>query len=334
MNVLYTCDTNYIWIMGISVISLYENNKSVEELVVYLIGENITDENKQILNEVASRYYRQIVVIDVPQLDIPESLVSVRWPLSAFTRLYSAQLLPENIDRILYLDCDTIICGNIELLENVAFDNNIILGIKDCIGSLYKKNIGLDENEIYINAGVLLLNLDELRKVDIKVVIDQYMNRYMELINYADQDILNGIFKGKIGVLEPKYDVMTIDVVHTYEEIFKLRKPTNFYQKEELVAAVNNPLIIHYTTNMRVVRPWFSNTDHPFKKEFRDYMKISPWKDRKLGEMKFTSQEAKFIGVVDKLPRMISYNILGFIHADLKPFIIKIIFLLRRRRIT
>ena len=49
MNILYTCDDNYVWLMGISVISLFENNQNINEITVYLLGEKVKDKNKQIL---------------------------------------------------------------------------------------------------------------------------------------------------------------------------------------------------------------------------------------------------------------------------------------------
>lgn len=322
MNVLYTCDNNYVWLMGISVISLFENNRNIDELNVYLLGEQISDINKKILWNIAEDYKRMIIVIDIPNIDIPKALVSDRWPLSAFTRLYSGQLLPNEIKKVLYLDCDTVIKGSIIELEALDISDCVVYGVKDCIGRLYKKNIGLQPNAQYINAGVLLLNLEELRKTDIKEIVDQYMTIYEKLINYADQDILNGIFKGRIGIIDPKYDVMTVEAVHTYKEIKKLRRPDNYYTEKEVEAAINDPIIIHYTTNMRVVRPWFVNSNHPFKDEFRKYMKISPWKNVKLEEMQFKSKEAKIIGIIMKFPNAMAYSILGLIHSKVKPLVI------------
>ena len=319
MKVMYTCDNNYVWLMAISTISLFENNKNIENLKVYLLGENISEENKTELKKVGESYGREVEVIDVPKLNIPTSLLSARWPLSAFTRLFSGMILPPDIHKILYLDCDTIISGDISELENIEFNGNIALGVKDCISGTYKKNVGLDSNSLYINAGVILFDIDALRKIDINTDIENYMEKYEKLINYADQDILNGMFKSKIGELNPKYDVMTIDVVHTYEEIKKLRRPTNFYKKEELEEAVAKPAIIHYTTNMLVVRPWFSNTDHPFADEFNKYMEMSAWNNKELKKMVFDSKEAKVIGVILKIPKSIAYSILGIIHAELKP---------------
>lgn len=324
MNIVYTCDNNYVWLMGISTISLFENNKHIEELKVYLLGENITDENKNELRKIGEQYNRDVVVIDVPKLNIPSSLVSARWPLSAFTRLFSGQILPQDINRILYLDCDTIITGDISELDNVQFNGNIAVGVKDCISGTYKQNIGLEKNSPYINAGVILFDLKALRAIEINEIIEAYMNKYEKLINYADQDILNGMFKGKIGELNPKFDVMTIDVAHTYEEIQKLRRPTNFYSKDELEVAVKNPAIIHYTTNMLVIRPWFSNSDHPLKREFIKYMNMSAWKDRKLSTMEFNSKEAKIIKVILHLPKRLAYGLLGCIHAEFKPKYIRL----------
>lgn len=319
MKVMYTCDNNYVWLMGISTISLFENNKALDELKVYLLGESISDINKNELKRIGEKYGREVEVIDVPKLNIPPSLVTTRWPLSAFTRLFSGAILPDDVNRVLYLDCDTIISGDISELENVKFDGKIAMGVKDCISGTYKKNVGLDADSTYINAGVILFDVDALRKININVEIESYMNEYRKLINYADQDILNGMLKGKIGELNPKFDVMTIDAVHTYEEIQQLRRPTNFYSREELEKAVNNPVIIHYTTNMLVIRPWFSNSDHPFVDEFRKYMNISAWKNRELKEMKFNSIVAKGINIIMKLPPKLAFNILGIIHAELKP---------------
>lgn len=324
MNILYTCDNKYIWLMGVSVISMFENNTGLDELNVYLLGENITEENKHVLSEIGEKYNRSISVFDVPKLDIPNSLVSTRWPLSAFTRLYAGELLPSYIDRILYLDCDTVIKGSISELETWDVSGEIFWGIKDCIGKEYKKNIGIGSDGLYVNAGVLLINLKELRKISIKDKLNTYMSQYEKMINYADQDVLNGAFNGAIGVLPPQYDVMTIATTYTYKEIIKLRNPTNYYSEEELKSALANPTLIHYTTNMRTIRPWFSNTNHPLAGEFRKYLAMSPWAGKELSEMRFTTMESKGVKILEFFPTALSVSMLGFLHSTVKPLFIKL----------
>ncbi len=319
MNVLYTCDDNYVWIMGISMVSLFENNKELEQLNVYLLGENISKENKMILQDIGSKYQREIYIIDVPELDIPKSLVSNRWPLSAYTRLFAGQLLPETLDKILYLDCDTIILGSLKKLEDFPMEGLILAGVKDCIGKTYKQNIGLEKETLYVNAGVLWMDLKKLRTVRISRLMDDYLRKYAFYINYADQDLLNGIFQERIGVLGAEYNVMTIAGVHSYKEIITLRRPTNYYDESDLRQAVQNPKIIHYTTNMLIVRPWYRNTDHPFAQEFQKYLACSPWRDRRLDAFVFTKKESKVIRLVKILPSYLSNKLLGMLHAELKP---------------
>ncbi|SNU06267.1 Lipopolysaccharide biosynthesis protein, LPS:glycosyltransferase [Lachnospiraceae bacterium] len=324
MDVLYTCDNNYVWLMGISAISLFENNKELNNLKVWLLGENISDENKMILKNIGDKYRREINVLDVPQLNIPETLISARWPLSAFTRLFSGELLPIELNKVLYLDCDTIINGSIRELDNWDVSGFIFWGVKDCIGKEYKKNIGLKSNGLYVNAGVLLINLMDLRRVNIYKRLDYFMSKYEKLINYADQDVLNGAFKKHIGVLPPQYDVMTIATTYSYNEIRMLRQPTNYYCEDELNNALKNSVIIHYTTNMLTVRPWFVNTNHPLANEFKKYMGMSPWKHRNLTYMNFCSNESKIVRIVGLLPKKVSLRILGILHSNIKPITIRL----------
>lgn len=323
MNILYTCDNNYIWIMGISMISLFENNKAQEHLKVYLLGDRISDDNRKILKQIANRYSRECIVIDVPELKIPDVLISTRWPISAFTRLFSGILMPEEIEKVLYLDCDTIIKQNISDIWNIDMKDNIFYGVKDCIGKKYKENVGIDGDGVYINAGVLLINLDRLRKIAVLEEIDKYLSKYKSYINYADQDILNGIFSSKIGVLKPEYNVMTLISVYDYDEVMNLRFPTNYYTKNEIEKCETSPKVIHYTTCMLNVRPWFLNTNHPHAKEFFKYMKLSPWKNSLLDTFEFNSKNLKVVSIIQKLPDKVANRILGLIHAKLKPLYIR-----------
>lgn len=324
MNILYTCDNNYVWLMGISMLSLFDSNKHLDEIKVFLLGENISKENKTILKQITEEYQRECLIIDLPDIDIPSSLITTRWPRSAFSRLYVAELLPASLDRVLYLDCDTIILNSLENLEKVNINQFPVYGVKDCIGMPYRKNIGLKKDSIYINAGVLLFNLDKMRQINISELIDCFLANYKQTVHYADQDVLNGIFNGKIGILPPAYDVMTLECVYKYEDILKLRKPQNYYSKKTIDHAVENPIIVHYTTCMLNIRPWFNNSNHPLATEFLMYKRRSPWKDKSLsGTPHNNNAKAKLLKLFSILPHNLEMNILGLIHAVLYPIAIR-----------
>jgi len=323
MNIEYTCDDNFVWLAGISMISLFETNKNIKEINVYLLGDNVSDKNKGILKEISSKYSRNFFPIDIPKLDIPEILCSQRWPRSAYTRLFSGQLLPKDIKSILYLDCDTIITNDLSQLENIKIEDKIVYGVKDCIGKLYKENIGLSENTVYINAGVLMFNIEKMRNVNMSEKISIFLNKYAKKMFFADQDVLNGIFKGEVGILDPKYDLMTLLYSYSYNEIRSLRKPTAYYSKEEIEEAKKNPYIVHFTTCMLNMRPWFHGSNHPYSRLFDMYWTMSPWSKMPYQVKKKNSKEDKMLKILLSMPNKIGISILGILHSNLRPLLVR-----------
>ena len=322
MNVVYTCDNNFVWIMGISMISLFENNKDIENLKVWLLGDNVSPENKQILKQLAVKYDREFTLVDVPDLHIPENMTSERWPKSAFTRMFSGELMPKDETKILYLDCDIIINGSIKSLEVWDTGNYAVTSVKDCVSRLYKKKLGIETKDNYVNAGVLLMNLDIMRRLNIRKMMAEFIDSHKGLINYADQDILNGMFQGKFGILPPEYDVMTQMCAYTYKQIQLYRRPSYYYSKEQVEYAQKNPIIIHYTTCMLNIRPWCKYSEHPFREEFEKYLAMSPWAEREKGKAKFDRMEHKIIRMILALPSFVSFWLIGILHAELRPLLL------------
>lgn len=322
MTVVYTCDNNFVWIMGISMISLFENNKDMDDLSVFLLGDHVSDANKKILSSIAQNYERTCHFVDVPDLNIPKSLTSNRWPKSAFTRMFSGELMPMDIHKILYLDCDIIVKGNISFLDSFDTKGYAVSAVKDCVSKQYKKKIGIANEDSYVNAGVLLMDLDKMRELDIRKMMSEFVDSHEGLVSYADQDILNGMFKGKFGILPPEYDVMTQMCAYTYKQILQYRRPSFYYSKEEIENAQRNPVIIHYTTCMLNIRPWCKNSKHPWASEFDKYQAMSPWANVPKKEVKFDKLEHKIIKSIFVLPDFISYRLIGLLHATIRPLII------------
>lgn len=322
MNIIYTCDNNFVWIMGISMISLFENNKDCKDINVYLLGDHVSEESKKTLDSIALKYQRHFTLIDVPDLNIPEKLSSARWPKSAFTRMFAGELLPEEVTKAIYLDCDTIISGNIHGIEAYIKDNMAISGVKDCVSRPYKAKIGIGKDGSYINAGVLAMNIKKLREFDIRKMIADFVDKYEPAISYADQDILNGIFKGKFGILPPQYDLMTMINTYTYKKLQQIRHPHNYYSAEEIEFSKKNPLIIHFTTAMLNIRPWCEGSKHSYAWMFEKYQAMSPWAARQKGKANFSANEYKIIRKILMLPKPLAYRLLGLIHAYLRPYYI------------
>ena len=319
MNVMYASDDNYAWLMGISMISLFENNKESKEVNVFLFGDNLSKENEEILAGIAEKYGRGFMHIDVEKVKIPDYIMSERYPKSTFSRLFAYSLLPREIEKLIYLDCDTIVMGSLEEMFAMDVEGKAFLATRDCMGRAYKRKIGLKDSDTYINAGVMLMNMKRLREIPIAERMVAFVEKYAEAMTYADQEIVNGIFQGDFGILPVEYDMQTQFVQYPYEEIVKIRHPHHFYSKEEIEYGKQYPKIYHYTTCMLDVRPWFANSEIDNAWVFDKYMQMSPWKDKKRTIKTFNGIENEVLKMVEKLPNGLRLSVLGLIHSTLRP---------------
>lgn len=320
MNIMYASDDNYAWLMGISMISLFENNKASKEVNVFLFGDKLSRENEKILAGIAEKYGRKFTHIDVEKVTIPDYIMSERYPKSTYSRLFAYDLLPSNVKKLIYLDCDIIVSGSLEDMFNRDVEGKAFLAVKDCVSKAYKRKIGLTPSDTYINAGVLLMNLDRLREIPIAERMKKFVDKYSTAMSYADQEIVNSIFKGDFGILPPEYDVMTMESEYSFKQLCQVRHPHHYYSRNEIEYAKANPKIIHYTTCMLNVRPWFKNSKHSLAWQFDKYMALSPWKNKEKKEMHFTDKKYKTMKAVEKFPDWLKYPLLGLLHSYLRPY--------------
>ena len=121
MNVLYQCDDRYAAVTGVSLCSLLENNRGWEEIRIYLIDDRIREENRKKIELLAQRYGRTIALLDMS--GISERLEAVGAPkwcgsYAAYGRLFAPGMIEEDLDRLLYLDSDTIVTADLSKLYN------------------------------------------------------------------------------------------------------------------------------------------------------------------------------------------------------------------------
>lgn len=320
MNVVYASDDNFAEIMGVSICSLFENNKDVVELTIYVLDDNISVENKQKLDELAKTYGREIQYRSIESVK-PKlaKLCQQRGSLCTFSRLMLSQLLPLNIDRVLYLDCDTIVRKNVLDFYNQSFDGKIVCGVLDCISKQHRTRIGLDEKAIYINAGMMLIDFQAWQKNAMDQKIEETINKYSGHVPYADQGIANISLQGEIKLVHPRYNCMSIFTAFSFDHLLKYRKPSYCDSRADIEEAKNNPAIVHFVTLFCTSRPWFKNSKGPFFDEWKHYKQLSPWKDSQERTRKQTMEQRLCNLIYRSLPRNIGLTILGFSHARLKP---------------
>lgn len=279
LHIAYSADDNYARHAGISILSLFENNLKVDSITVYIMENNISELNKQKLLYIAKTYNRNIKFIKFD--DIEKYIGITIWAdrsLSAMTRLFLDKVIPNNVDKLIYLDCDTIINGSLESLWNIDMDSYCVAGVLDTTSNVSKTLVGLNKDDVYINSGVLLMNIKRWRKNSIDNKILKFIESYQGKIFHMDQGVINGALKNEILVIHPKYNVLTSYFSFSHREIVYLNDLNFYYSEKEIIEAKENPIIIHYTPD-HFNRPWIENCIHPLRKKYIDYKEISPWNE-------------------------------------------------------
>ncbi len=253
-------------------LSLLDNNQG-EKICIHLLANGLTDAEQQLVQQCVRKKGAQISLYNISdQLFESFSLGNVEGHISktTFARLFLPSILPLNIERILYLDCDIIITDNLLSLWQYDLGNNEIGAVEDDasgIATQYER-LHLPLSHIYFNAGVLLIDLNRWRARGFQQLAVDYLNQNGRDLRYADQDVLNVLCCGRCCYLPFRYNVYESLL---REEVPRIRKEA----LKEIPQALESPAIIHFTY---IWKPWVYHSFHPYKKLYYYYLDQTKWR--------------------------------------------------------
>ncbi len=280
MNILYTLNDKFVPQVAASITSICENNKKIDQLNFYLItpGGGLIIDNQKKLKKMVNQYDRKIEIMELKSLKsyFNFDFDTNGWNPIVLVRLLVDKILPKNIDKILYLDGDTICRGNLEELWKDNMENKVLgASIEPTVDKKRKKLLNL-ENSHYYNAGVLLINLKKWRNENIGTKIITYYELHTGKLFANDQDAINGALKDQIYTLSPKYNYCNIFDQYSYQFLKKLELPSKYISEEVFLEARSNPIIIHY---LGEERPWRKYNTHKYRNEYKKYLLMTDWKN-------------------------------------------------------
>lgn len=181
------------------------------------------------------------------------------------------ELLPKEISRVLYLDCDTLVCNDIQKIWEQDMSDFMAAGVLDCMDKDYTRKIGLGENDVYINSGVILFNLENIRKCNLEKKFEKVINEKGNLFKYPDQDAINVTMKDNIKVIPMEYNVISQCLLFEYKDYMYYRNGARYYNEMQYDIAKQNFCILHMTGGFAYARPWFEKSAYPYKQLFDKY---------------------------------------------------------------
>ena len=218
---------------GVTITSIFENTKS--KVIVHLLhDETLTEDNKRKFIRTAEKYNQTIKFIDVSEYVMQFSdefiRLSGKYTIGTTYRLFIPEIITD-IERIIYLDCDILVGIDIKELWDIDLEDKTLAGAVDFPGQRFNSSICRQKMRIilngcrpetYINAGVLLINLNRIRKHGSLFQIGtEWILRRGKMALAPDQDALNSIFRNEIKIIDSRFNqnVLKLDmsncIMHT-----------------------------------------------------------------------------------------------------------------------
>lgn len=245
MNILIAVNEKYI---RQSKLMLYSLSKYVtkEDINIYLLYDHISDVTLQKFKKyVETKCSGKLYAIRVDKMLVEKLPLMEHYTSEIYFRLLAGELLPNEVKRVLWLDSDIIIKGEIEEFYNTDFEGNYLVACEDLLvnNNQIEKFITIDkESRIkYFNSGVILFDLDKIRQDNKQEELFKFMRNNANKLEMPDQDALNVIFYGKVKLMNPiKYNHLML----TVEKVDK--------KKKELLKKETS--VIHY---VGADKPWY-----------------------------------------------------------------------------
>lgn len=269
--VVFASDNNYVPMLATTIYSMLKNASTSRTYDVIVLERDITDENKRYMRQFFAKFPNAVLrFFDVSRYLAGFNLTTSNAHISIETyyRFIIQEALPF-YSKLLYLDCDLVVNGDVAELFDIELGDNAIAAVPDIdfIGNLNMKNgerAGYVRKQLhmrdaygYFQAGVLVMNLDRMRKI-------HTVHEWLEIASepgyiYNDQDILNVECEGLVTYLDYSWNVMH-NCAGRVNGVFDFA-PANVYKA--YMASRKAPKIVHY-----------AGFDKPWKNPWCDFASL------------------------------------------------------------
>jgi lipopolysaccharide biosynthesis glycosyltransferase len=292
LHVATAADDQYALPLAVTIGSVLRHLDARASLSLYILDAGIRPRSKGRLLKSwrDSRLHVNWIPLDIQRLSkLP---VSGHVTLTTYARLLLPSHLPANLGRVIYLDSDLLVRRDLAALWNEPLDGAACLAVPDSAAPRLNAEqslpnyracerflaatrpipnyceLGLDASAAYFNAGVLSIDLAAWRRLDVAEEALRCLNRYRAHVVWWDQYAMNVVLHGRWRPLDMRWN----QGAHIYRYPSAEESPFDAAIFETLR---NDPWVVHFTSP---VKPWHSDCDHPFTRDFLGFLQETDWR--------------------------------------------------------
>lgn len=266
INILVTFDKNYIKPFQVMLKSL-EINNPLEVFHIWLLHSAIPQEDLLFLSEYCSAQRMALTPIQVDRAIFENAPVSKQYPQEMYYRLMAPRLLPDVIDRVLYLDPDILVINPVrslweKQLGECAFAAASHSGITEFINDVNRVRFGKDHD--YFNTGVLLMDLEKARRIVKEEDIFACVREWARQLLLPDQDVFNLLYG--VYTLQEDDNIWNYDARYFSAYLIKSKGQCN------LDWVMQNTVFLHFCGKQK---PWKTQYSSRFASLYKHYMNLT-----------------------------------------------------------
>ena len=256
------------------------------------------------------------LVADLPEVDRFGRIVWLRFVLE--------EVVPPSVDRVLYLDADTLVVDSLTKLETIDLRGNGLAAVPNVMApddETRLRGLGLQDAERFFNSGVLLFDLEQLRARPLLPRAREVLREFGDAIRWPDQDVLNVVYADAWTPLHPRFNVM-----NSFYDWG--RAATDVLGGDARRAALASPAVVHFE-GPSACKPWHRLSSHLYRDRYREILSRTPWCDVSLdGDDRAT----RLIAALPRAMQLPLYEQLVLIRRGARPSLRGLLRTVRRRR--
>jgi lipopolysaccharide biosynthesis glycosyltransferase len=199
-------DKNYLNPFYSLMASLIENHSS-GQFEIHAITRGISVDEKNEISSVIGKSGNRISFYEVDPSLVHQFKLSSEWTSVVYYRLFFTMLISRPIQRLIYLDCDTVVIESLWPLYNINLDNHPVGAVYDNYVKT-QPSLGIVNEGEYFNSGVLVIDVEKWKAQEISEKAIRYLLEYNENILFVDQCALNAVLQHNWKKLDKRFNLM------------------------------------------------------------------------------------------------------------------------------
>lgn len=273
MEIVFNIDDGYVQPCAATLNSVVRHNPG-ETIAFHLLTTGLSADNEALLADLAGRAGHRLTVWRIAPSRVegmPNLSERDHVKAAAYLRVFMAEILPNTVEKVLYLDCDLLVRAPLRPLWETDLRGFALAAVEDAPAPGLQEKLGYSGTWPYFNSGVMLVDLRYWREKGMQQRMIDWLSHNAGRMVHHDQDVLNAVLHGNVRLVDVGWNLM---------KCF-FRDPPRIDPKylEILPERRREPMIVHFTGRDK---PWNSRMYHPFAREYFDCLRGTPWEGFRL----------------------------------------------------